>query len=56
MANERKGIPGTFLVITTFIGGMVGVITGLLLAPQSGKKTREQLRQNYDEGVKKTNK
>ncbi len=55
MSNEKKGLPGAAVVVATFIGGMTGVVSGILLAPQSGKKTREQIRESYDEGVKKTN-
>ncbi len=52
---EKKGMSGAILVIATFISGIVGVATGLLLAPKSGKKTREQIRESYDEAVGKAN-
>ncbi len=41
------------LVVATFVGGITGVISGLLLAPHHGKKTREQLKESYVEDVKK---
>ncbi len=55
MAKEKKGTPGAFVVILTFVGGIIGATTGLLLAPQSGKKTRERIHESYDEAVRKTN-
>ncbi len=53
MAEEKKGIPGSLLVVATFIGGIIGAVSGLLLAPQPGKKTREQLKESYDGGSRR---
>jgi gas vesicle protein len=47
-ATEKKGIPAGFLAITTLIGSVAGAIIGLMVAPQSGKKTRERLIESYD--------
>lgn len=32
-------------------GGIIGIIIGILIAPQPGKKSREQLRSKMDEFV-----
>lgn len=42
MSDEDRGILG-FVVGLTF-GTLLGALTALLLAPQSGKKTRRQIR------------
>ncbi len=55
MSNKEKGVKGVVFVVATFVGGIVGAVTGLLLAPQSGEKTREQIRKYYDKGVEKAN-
>ncbi len=55
MANEKKGLPFVVFVGTTFMGSIAGAVTGLLLAPRSGKKTREQIRESYDKAVKHIN-
>jgi len=41
-ANAKN--PGNFLT-GLFLGGLAGAVTMLLLAPQSGEKTRKQLQQ-----------
>ena len=51
MSSEKKGILGTILVIATFIGRIVGAITGLLSTLQHGGETRKQIREFYNEGV-----
>lgn len=38
------------------VGGALGAITGILLAPQSGEETREQLNDASKDVVKKTDK
>lgn len=48
MAKQKQtGISDSFLgvVLGMLIGGLVGAVTMLLLAPQSGKDTRLQIRQ-----------
>lgn len=45
MASNNKG--GTLLA-GIVIGGLVGSVTGLLLAPRSGKQTRQILKKSAD--------
>jgi gas vesicle protein len=45
MASNNKG--GTLLA-GMIIGGLVGSVTGLLLAPRSGKQTRQLLKKSAD--------
>jgi len=47
MSDEDRGILG-FVVGLTF-GTLLGAVTALLLAPQSGKKTRRQIRRTADD-------
>jgi len=47
MSDEDRGILG-FVVGLTF-GTLLGAATALLLAPQSGKKTRRQIRRTADD-------
>ena len=46
MASDSNG-PNFFTGL--LVGGTIGAILGLLFAPQSGEKTREQLRGRIDE-------
>lgn len=46
MASDSNG-PNFFTGL--LVGGIIGAILGLLFAPQSGEKTREQLRGRMDE-------
>jgi gas vesicle protein len=46
MANDNGG-PSFFAGL--LLGGIIGAVLGLLFAPQSGDKTREQLRGKVDE-------
>ncbi len=55
MEEEKKAIPGALLVVAAIIGIIIGAITGLLLAPQSGKKTRDQIRESYNGAVRSLN-
>jgi gas vesicle protein len=41
--TEYRSNHGKGLFAGVVIGGLVGAITGLLLAPQSGKETRDQI-------------
>ena len=47
MGKKRKGFGG-FL-----FGALVGVGIGVLFAPKSGKETRKELKEKFDELVKK---
>lgn len=47
MTDEDRGILG-FVVGLTF-GTLLGAMSALLLAPQSGKKTRRQIRRTAEE-------
>jgi len=44
------------VVVGTLIGGLAGALTMLLLAPKSGKETREQIQQKSIELRDRTNK
>jgi gas vesicle protein len=46
MANDNSG---SSFFAGLLIGGIIGAVLGLLFAPQSGDKTREQLRGKVDE-------
>jgi gas vesicle protein len=50
-----KGIPAVFLTLTTLLGSIAGAVIGLMVAPQSGKKTREKLTESYDDLSSKIN-
>ncbi len=43
-------------VASFLIGGAVGAVTGMLVAPQSGKKTRKEIGKNVDQARKDLNK
>jgi gas vesicle protein len=46
MANDNDG---SSFFAGLILGGIIGAVLGLLFAPQSGDKTREQLRGRFDE-------
>jgi gas vesicle protein len=46
MANDNSG---SSFFAGLLVGGIIGAVLGLLFAPQSGDKTREQLRGKVDE-------
>ena len=48
MATDSSG-PSFFTGL--LMGGIIGAVLGLLFAPQSGEKTREQLQGKVDEFV-----
>jgi gas vesicle protein len=45
MASNNKG---GALLVGMVIGGVIGSVTGLLLAPRSGKQTRQLLKKSAD--------
>jgi gas vesicle protein len=47
--NDKKGISGGIIAVSVFAGAVLGAAAGLILAPQSGKETREKLRKAYGE-------
>ncbi len=55
MAEEKKSISGSVLIVSGFVGSVLGAAAGLLLAPQSGKKTREKLQETYETVSEKMN-
>src|SRR3989337_1859145 len=53
MAENRKG--GFLTGLTGFmLGSVFGTLFGLLIAPQSGRETREQIRRRTDEALEKS--
>jgi gas vesicle protein len=44
---EQKGISGTIVALSAFMGAVFGAVAGLLLAPQSGKQTRGKINETY---------
>ena len=44
MGNEESGHGKGTIVLSFFIGGLIGAGLALLLAPQSGKETRQQIK------------
>ncbi len=52
MSNKSGG--SIELLLGMVIGGVFGAAAGLLLAPQSGKETREQIRSKSEELYKDT--
>jgi gas vesicle protein len=48
MSNNGKNHGGTFM-LGVLVGGIGAAVAGLLLAPQSGERTREQIREKADE-------
>lgn len=47
MADNRSGATGAF-VVGVLVGAATGVITGLLMAPRSGRETRQILKKSAD--------
>ncbi len=43
-----KNNNGKALLIGAFVGGLVGTVTGLLIAPRSGRETRQILKKSTD--------
>lgn len=46
MSKEKK-TSGGLIVVATAIGAVLGAAAGIILAPQSGKKTQEKLQEVY---------
>ena len=53
MANDEKGIGAGALVLSFLAGAAIGTGIALLLAPRSGKETREKIQENAEEAVDK---
>jgi gas vesicle protein len=53
MERECSGHGSAGVVISFLAGGLIGAATAMLLAPKSGKETREQIKSMADE-VKET--
>lgn len=49
---KKEGISGGMVALTTFIGGLLGAAAGILLAPQSGKRTQEKILETYESTAK----
>jgi gas vesicle protein len=47
MADNRSGASGAF-VVGVLLGGAIGAVSGLLLAPRSGRETRQILKKSAD--------
>ena len=53
MRHEEEGFGAGCLILSFFIGGMVGAGVALLLAPKTGRETRERIK-GLAEGAKET--
>jgi gas vesicle protein len=56
MGNEESGRSTGSIILAFFIGGLVGAGVALLLAPQSGKETRQKIKGLTDEAKEKATK
>ena len=56
MGNEESGRSTGSIILAFFIGGLVGAGVVLLLAPQSGKETRQKIKGLTDEAKEKATK
>ena len=56
MGNEESGCSTGSIILAFFIGGLVGAGVALLLAPQSGKETRQKIKGLTDEAKEKATK
>jgi gas vesicle protein len=45
MSNEESGHSAGSLILSFFIGGLVGAGVALLLAPQAGKEARQKIKE-----------
>ncbi|NWG01616.1 MAG: YtxH domain-containing protein [Syntrophaceae bacterium] len=53
MGNEERSHGTGSIILAFFIGGLVGAGVALLLAPQSGKETRQKIKELADEAKEK---
>jgi len=53
MGNEESGCSTGCTILAFFIGGLVGAGVALLLAPQSGKETRQKIKELADDAKEK---
>jgi len=53
MGNEESGCRTGSTILAFFIGGLVGAGVALLLAPQSGKETRQKIKELADDAKEK---
>ncbi len=51
--NSERGVSGGTVVLAFLLGGVVGAGIALLTAPQSGRETREKIREATDEAKDK---
>jgi len=56
MGNEESGCSTGSIILGFFIGGLVGAGVALLLAPQSGKETRQKIKELADDAKEKATK
>jgi gas vesicle protein len=49
MRNEEGGHNAGGIILSFFVGGLVGAGVALLLAPRAGKETRERIRELADD-------
>ncbi|MBF0464861.1 MAG: YtxH domain-containing protein [Nitrospirae bacterium] len=45
--EENKGVSSAFIAVATVLGSMAGALLGLVVAPQTGKQTREKIKETY---------
>ena len=53
MGNEESGCSTGSIILAFFIGGLVGAGVALLIAPQSGKETRQKIKELADDAKEK---
>lgn len=53
MGNEERGRSTGSMILAFFVGGLVGAGVALLLAPQSGKETRQKIKELADDAKEK---
>ncbi|MGA2467574.1 MAG: YtxH domain-containing protein [Thermodesulfobacteriota bacterium] len=56
MGNEESGCSTGSIILAFFIGGLVGAGVALLLATQSGKETRQKIKDLADDAKEKATK
>jgi len=52
---KNDGVSAGMVVLATVVGGVLGAVAGLLLAPQSGRKTQEKLLETYEKAEENVN-